>query len=99
VAERPGGNGKPSAPYAWAIDEIARDRLTALDGRLGKLEGRFGEHETRTDARLDAIESVQTRRRDWLDGLAGLAKAVAGVFVTAATIGGAVLAWLNYARH
>jgi len=100
VVERAGGNGKQPAPYVWAIDEVARDRTADLGRDLAKLGERTDAYEKRADARLDAIESDQKRRRDWLDGLAGLAKAVGGVFVTAATIGGAILAWLNfYARH
>jgi hypothetical protein len=96
VVERAGGNGKPVPPYTWAIDEVARDRLAGFDGRLAKLEGRSGEHETR----LDAIESNQARRRGRLDDLAGLAKAFMWLFGVAVSVGGLILTWLNYAsRH
>ena len=92
--ERGNGNGA-IPPYAWATDAVARERLDSLGARFSRLEECSHEHEKR----LDAVESVQARRRDQLAGLAGLIKAIAAVFTFAISVGGSVLAWLAYARH
>jgi hypothetical protein len=67
----------------------------ALVGDLGR---RVGDLEERTDGlagKVEGLASSEANRRRRGDDLTGIGK----VLVFLASIGGAVLAWLSYARH
>jgi hypothetical protein len=70
---------------------VARDRVADLGRRVGDLE-------ERTDGlalKVDGLAASEANRRRRGDDLTGIGKVLAFL----ASIGGAILAYLSYARH
>jgi hypothetical protein len=73
------------------MDEVARSRITDVERRVGSLEERTDD----IDHKLDGLSGSEQRRKGRVDDIMGVGK----VLALLASLGGAVLAWLSYARH
>jgi hypothetical protein len=78
-------------PYWIVQDDVARDRVADLGRRVGDLE----ERADGIAGKVDGLAAAEANRRRRGDDITGVGK----VLVFLASVGGAVLAWLSYARH